>query len=1377
MNVKQPGTAWAAGTGNSALYDINDGNDDVKIFSTDYIQGNAPVYKGTYAANRLYKLSTIDENGKKVIEYTDKNGQLILRKVQLDDFPSTTYTGWICTYNVYDDFGILRFQIMPEGVKYLAANNWSFAGVNGAMILSEQCFQYNYDEKGRTIWTKAPGAQPLQMLYDVRDRVVFMQDGNQAAQSTPQWTANIYDELDRPIISTLYNTTKTVAQLKADINSAASSTITITNPGTVSVTANTNLNPISSASLNNAATTTILKYLFYDNYSFNAVKTFNNGYTNTTAYNTSDPNVQAIVKTLRTSSMPTGSMTRVLTTTAFLSSTVYYDERGSAIQTLEDNIKAGTDITTLQYHFDGRLMSSCSDHTTPGTGYSNYKILNKYIFDKLGRVTSIQKQLGSNPFKTIASYDYDDVGRLKVKKLDPGYTAGGGTNLESLNYSYNIHNQITGINKDYALKNPLNYNKWAHFFGFYLGFDNRDNVFTNPNLTGQVTGQLWNTQGDDAQRKYDYTYDNAGRLVNAAFKEKQNTGDAWSNTKMDFSVSGNSGKITYDLNGNLLNMLHKGVLPGTATAITVDNLSYTYSSFSNKLQSVSDAMTNTTVNGQFGDFKDGTNGAAPDYVYDANGNLVIDLNKNAKDLAGVVGANGIKYNFLDKPEEIRIAGKGLIKIVYSADGEKLQRSFTPEPSGAVITTSYINQYIYQESSAGGGLTLQSINFEEGRIRIITPTSQGNGLDALIVDGNFDLPNGKRGTWDYFIMDYQQNVRMIITEEVHSASNTATMETSRAVLEESIFGQTGGANEVAVTRYATPGGWTGNTTAKVSRTGTNSGYNVGPNSLQKVMAGDKVSATVLYYHQGAAGGNNSNFLTTVTGSLLSAINGSNAAGSLVKGNAANITSQLSGTGGFVTAVQPNGSNPGGNTPQAYLTILFFDERFNFIAAADGGVAQQQVLASVGSNGSSLTLPNIKAPKNGYAYIYVSNQSNNDVYFDNLVAGIVQGNIAEENHYYSYGLKIATLSSKKLGDVYQGSLKNNYLYQGAYSELDDDIGWHDFPLRNYDAQIGRFVQQDPYHQFASPYTGMSNDPINTIDPSGGIGLPCPGTSGLAIFLDNALFAVGSFVVKNSSLLGALSIAANIGKTGVFATQAIQKSELINGPMAAMQMGGSEDGASNPIDGEPIETIKNVDGNGCDCPKGYSNKPKPGGDETPYFLGPNTAAIYWAHKVRKDAISGSIEYSSEIRSFSVKSGSSSVSLYYSTPPARFPSGNYADNPSSSSPGVGHPLHGPLPKGRSIAGHIHFHWMGSERLSIGTRSDNRTFSESDRNTGSTFHPDKYMYVLGSIGQLWVRYPKNLPPMDNGFPDPDAGTERVIEAGFYDKNKAGPTLCACYKQ
>src|SRR5258706_6591318 len=171
MKVKAPGTAWAAGAGNSAVYDINTTDDNVQIFSIDYTQGNAPVNNGAFVANLLYKLTTIDENGKLVVEFTNRSGQLILKKVQLDDNPSATYDGWICTYYVYDDFGLLRYEIQPEGVKYLSHNSWSFAGTNGQTVLAEQVFEYDYDDKGRSIWKKSPGAQPLRMIYDVRDRV------------------------------------------------------------------------------------------------------------------------------------------------------------------------------------------------------------------------------------------------------------------------------------------------------------------------------------------------------------------------------------------------------------------------------------------------------------------------------------------------------------------------------------------------------------------------------------------------------------------------------------------------------------------------------------------------------------------------------------------------------------------------------------------------------------------------------------------------------------------------------------------------------------------------------------------------------------------------------------------------------------------------------------------------------------------------------------------------------------------------------------------------------------------------------------------------------------------------------------------------------
>jgi len=1136
-NIKLSGTSWAAGQGNSTIYDFNDAADNVRIFTIGYNAGDFPISSGVYQEGSLYKRKYIDENGKQVIEYSDNSGNLILKKMQIDDNPSAAHVGWICTYNVYDDFDRLRFKIQPEGVKWLENNNWSFAGPDGQQVLYGFCFRYEYDEKERMTVKKAPGADELYMLYDQRDRLVLTQDGNQRAKSPGEWLVNFYDELDRNVITALYNTSKTVSTLQSDIDNAVTTT-TVSFPGTIVNTLVVNSrdvniptylatysiefvsgfesvvndqletsinpnaqsnttesftvlsNPISPADITNSSKVTILSYNYYDQYNFSGARPFDNSFSNGLAYGP-DPLIDPIQKTERCTGKLTGAKTRVLGSSIFLLSTFYYDEKGRAIQTIADNIKAGSDISTVQYGFDGRLLSKNSKHSASNTPYVAFDVLSKYNYDKVGRVTSIDKKYGSNNFKTISSYSFDDMGRLKTKKLAPGYTGGGKSEMESIDYSYNIHNQITGINKDYALKTPGKYNKWGNFFGLYLGYDNRDGAFASQLLDGHVAGTLWSTQGDDVQRKYEFSYDNVGRLVNAIFNEKQAPGDAWSNAKMDFSVTGNTGKITYDLNGNLLSMLQKGVAPGNQSPLKIDDLQYAYYNFGNRLRQVIDNSNAGTANGKMGDFSDGANGQNDDYVYDENGNLVIDLNKNIKDLGDQVGARGIKYNYLDKPEEIHINGKGVIKIIYSASGEKLQKKYTPYGSTTETITTYIGGYVYK------GDDLQYINFEEGRIRIVQPTTLNDGYDMLSIDGNVDLPGGKRGAYDYYIRDYQDNVRMIVTEEIHQGSNTCTMEPQRAVNEETLFGQVDASgnpaanNEVRarfpvsnIPGQSSGGGWQNSGIGSyVSRIGNLAGSKIGPNTLLKVMAGDKVSATTQYYYQSPvvnqSGG--TSLITDVLLSLTQAISGSGITDGLTKAAAGNITTQFNGSIPFASIANPDATNPNGNNPKAYLTVLFFDERFNFIS--EGSISAR--VAQAGNGAAPLVLANIKAPKNGYAYVYVSNQSDEMLYFDNLQVANNRGQIVEENHYYAFGLRIAAISSHKLPDINEGYVQNEYLYNDKEMIGDAELEWYEYGFRNFDPQIGRFTELDPLTDnftVLTPYQYAGNEPIANIDLDG-------------------------------------------------------------------------------------------------------------------------------------------------------------------------------------------------------------------------------------------------------------------------------------------------------
>jgi RHS repeat-associated protein len=56
-----------------------------------------------------------------------------------------------------------------------------------------------------------------------------------------------------------------------------------------------------------------------------------------------------------------------------------------------------------------------------------------------------------------------------------------------------------------------------------------------------------------------------------------------------------------------------------------------------------------------------------------------------------------------------------------------------------------------------------------------------------------------------------------------------------------------------------------------------------------------------------------------------------------------------------------------------------------------------------------------------------------------------------------------------------------------EFDDDYGvnWYDFPARDYDPQIGRFLSRDPHadlYPSLTPYNYAGNNPVNFFDPTG-------------------------------------------------------------------------------------------------------------------------------------------------------------------------------------------------------------------------------------------------------------------------------------------------------
>jgi len=245
-----------------------------------------------------------------------------------------------------------------------------------------------------------------------------------------------------------------------------------------------------------------------------------------------------------------------------------------------------------------------------------------------------------------------------------------------------------------------------------------------------------------------------------------------------------------------------------------------------------------------------------------------------------------------------------------------------------------------------------------------------------------------------------------------------------------------------------------------------------------MAGDVLNARADYYYQSPVTNNNNSLVIDV---LVQAISGSSVTNANVKGGTAGITTNLNGNLPFASISDPNKGTTD-NIPRSYLNIMFFDERFNFVPENSTAVRVSQP----GIGAAPLVLPiNTKAPKNGYAYIYLSNENDDAVYFDNLQVSDTRGRIIEEDHYYAFGLKIAGISSTKLPDSNEGNINNKNLYNDKELIDEADLNWYDYGFRNYDAQIGRFPQLDPltwdYPELTN-YQYASDEPIANVDLDG-------------------------------------------------------------------------------------------------------------------------------------------------------------------------------------------------------------------------------------------------------------------------------------------------------
>ncbi|HXB07841.1 MAG TPA: DUF6443 domain-containing protein, partial [Puia sp.] len=1019
QNVYAPGNSWVGG-GRSQVnqYLTNTATDNVQMWNIGLTAGSLPVSAGAYPAGMLYKNITSDEQGNQIVEYKDKDSRTILKKVQAVAVPGAAHAGWNCIYYIYDDLSNLRFVIQPNAVA-LIDGSWTIT----QSLADELCFRYEYDARKRMSLKKVPGAGIVYMVYDMNDRLVMTQDANLLAAG--KWMVTEFDALNRPWRSGLL----TDGNSQAYHQNLASNSSAYPNTG--------------------GGNYEVLTQSYFDDYSWvsgtgsGLGTTMYSGNSGLFISGSSYPvYAQPMTPFTNTRGMSTGSMNKVLgTTSQYLYSVNFYDDRGRIIQTRQVNFTGGLDTATTQFTFTGKPLRTLTGNRKNGNTVQSHSVLTKMDYDPAFRLQHTWKNIDNAAAdQMINNMQYNELGQLRTKTL--------GTNVDNLVYDYNIRGWVTGINKGYIGGTQTNY------FGEELGYDNAGSVsgnnYLNLSFNGNIAGTVWKSAGDGVSRKYDFSYDQVNRLLGAAYLDNHN---GWGKTAMDYTVDG----LGYDANGNIMTMNQRGFKVGSPTG-SIDQLVYSYQSNSNKLSGVVDGINDP--NSLLGDFHYSGSKGSTDYSYDGNGNLLTDNNKKI---------DAIGYNYLNLPQQVHMTGEGTIFYTYDAAGNKLQKQVMDGVSGLATTTLYLDGFQYQRRTpvatpSGGVDTLQFVGHEEGRARwAFHKYTTGDSAYA----------------WEYDFMekDHLGNTRVLLTQQRDTANYMATMETQYRATEDALF------YGIEETQCPTPAWFpplpTGPTPNNTVSVVDGFSYFVGPSKVLKVMSGDNLAIGVYAFVTGNSNPpppNSSSWyvLNYLANGLVSLTGGSH-------GSVADLSSSSSPVAAAVSSFLSTKEPTPAQLPKAYLNWMLLDNQLNYVSGQSGAVP---VTTNDGLNTLAASIP---ITTSGYLYIWVSNETHWVVFFDNLSIQHIQGPMLEENHYYPFGLTMAGISDKALKTQYA---QNKYRYNGKElqnQEFSDGTGLeeYDYGARLQDPQLGVWHNIDPLadkNRRWSPYNYAVDNPIRFIDPDG-------------------------------------------------------------------------------------------------------------------------------------------------------------------------------------------------------------------------------------------------------------------------------------------------------
>ena len=354
------------------------------------------------------------------------------------------------------------------------------------------------------------------------------------------------------------------------------------------------------------------------------------------------------------------------------------------------------------YYPEGRLYVT---KTTDEDGHESYE------FKNLAGHVILQRVMLSGTESADTYYLYDYRGNLSFNIMGKDVVL----------HDYNVRNWPLSIESD-NFKERLCYNVCNN------GLCSWRNLY-NGNI-GAISWQC----GNGIKRAFHFTYNAQNMLTDSGYNE----GDRLNDWQGNYDES-----LSYDKMGNVQSLLRSGLLDDGSYGL-IDNLSYSY--HGNQLLKVDDAAVGPYYQGAF-HFVDGADEAV-EYEYDANGNMVRDLNK---------GIISISYDLNNQPRKIEYSDGRNASYVYDAEGNKLSVSYNL----TAMSSAQPQMPVMQSSDVA------SANVSNGQKTI---DYCGNiiydGDETMILnDVGYALYNKDSNlSFHYYLKDHLGNNRVVVSED-------------------------------------------------------------------------------------------------------------------------------------------------------------------------------------------------------------------------------------------------------------------------------------------------------------------------------------------------------------------------------------------------------------------------------------------------------------------------------------------------------------------------------------------------------------------------------------------------------------------------------------